>query len=79
MDPTGHCTNSGSDLLDPTIYMHFTIYLDRGAKSPPVQLGGKVHADCWIQKVTTRVGAVTCWIPSKLLDSTAYLLLRLTN
>ena len=20
----GHCTNSGSDLLDPTIYMHFT-------------------------------------------------------
>ena len=29
---------------------------------PPVQLGNKMHVDCWIQQVTTRVGAVTCWI-----------------
>ena len=21
-----------------------------------------MHVDCWIQQVTTRVGAVTCWI-----------------
>ena len=21
-----------------------------------------MHTDCWIQQVTTRVGAVTCWI-----------------
>ena len=26
------------------------------------QLGGNMHVDCWIQQVTTRVGAVTCWI-----------------
>ena len=62
MDPTGHCTNSGSNLLDPTAYKHFSIYLHRGAKPPPVQLGDKMHADCWIQQVTSRVGAVTCWI-----------------
>ena len=23
LDPTSHCTNYGSDLLDPTVYMHF--------------------------------------------------------
>ena len=33
-----------------------------GGRSPPVQLGGKMHVECWIQQVTTRVGAVTCWI-----------------
>ena len=27
-----------------------------------MQVDGKMHVDCWIQQVTTRVGAVTCWI-----------------
>ena len=36
-----------------------------------------MHTDCWIQQVTTRIGAVTCWInslchPSKLLDLAVY-------
>ena len=25
-----------------------------------------MHVDCWIQQVTTRVGAVTCWIQQSL-------------
>ena len=29
---------------------------------PPVQVEGKMHVGCWIQQVTTRVGAVTCWM-----------------
>ena len=29
---------------------------------PPVQVEGKMHVHWWIQQVTTRVGAVTCWI-----------------
>ena len=28
-----------------------------------MQVDGKMHIGCWIQQVTTRVGAVTCWIP----------------
>ena len=36
--------------------------MHRGGESPPVQLGGKMHVDCWIQQIATRVGAVTCWI-----------------
>ena len=62
LDPTRHCTNSGSDLLDPTAYVDFTLHLYRGAKPPPVRLECKMHVGCWIQQVTTRVGAVTCWI-----------------
>ena len=27
-----------------------------------MQVDGKMHVDCWIQQVTTRVGGVTCWI-----------------
>ena len=64
--PTSHFTNYfsyGSDLLDSAVYMHFTLYLYRGgAKPPPVQLECKMHVHWWIQQVTTRVGAVTCWI-----------------
>ena len=33
-----------------------------GGLRPPVQVDGKMHVDCWIQQVTTRVGAVTCLI-----------------
>ena len=29
--------------------------------SPPVQVEGKMHTDCWIQQVNARVGVVTCW------------------
>ena len=25
LNPTSHCTNYGSDLLDPTVCMHFTV------------------------------------------------------
>ena len=31
-------------------------------RSPPVQLECKMDAHWWIQQVTTRVAAVTCWI-----------------
>ena len=34
----------------------------QGGEAPPVRLECKMHTDCWIQQVTTRVGAVTCWI-----------------
>ena len=34
LDPTGHCTNSGSDLLDPTVYLHFISWLDGGGLAP---------------------------------------------
>ena len=36
--------------------------LVRWGEAPPVWLECKMHTDCWIQQVTTRVGAVTCWI-----------------
>ena len=55
MDPTSHCTNSGSALLDPTTYMHFTVVLywvGRG-EAIPLQLKFKMHVGCWIQQVTT--------------------------
>ena len=43
--------------------MHpFYIIVGQGGLRPPVQVEGKMHTDCWIQQVTTRVGAVTCWI-----------------
>ena len=43
--------------------MHpFYILVGQGGLRPPVQVDGKMHAGCWIQQVTTRVGAVTCWI-----------------
>ena len=40
---------------------HFTFKSDRVGFTP-VQAEGKMHVGCWIQQVTTRVGAVTCWI-----------------
>ena len=36
--------------------------MGQGGLRPPVQVDGKMHVDCWIQQVTTRVGGVTCWI-----------------
>ena len=36
--------------------------LDKGGVRPPVQVEGKMDAHWWIQQVTTRVSAVTCWI-----------------
>ena len=60
MDPTSHRTNSGSDLLDLPVCIHFTLYLYRGGFA--VRLECKMDAHWWIQQVTTRVGAVTCWI-----------------
>ena len=35
LDSASHCTNSGSDLLDSAVCMHFTIYFCWGAKPPP--------------------------------------------
>ena len=32
--PTTQCTNSGNELLDPTVSVHFILYLHRGAKPP---------------------------------------------
>ena len=34
LDSASHCTNSGSDLLDSAVRMHFTIYFYWGAKPP---------------------------------------------
>ena len=34
----------------------------RRGEARPVQLECKTHEVCWIRQVTTRVGAVTCWI-----------------
>ena len=34
LDPTSHCTNSGSDLLESTVCVHFALHLYRGAKPP---------------------------------------------
>ena len=34
----------------------------QGGEAFPVRLELKMHTDRWIQQVTTRVGAVTCWI-----------------
>ena len=43
--------------------MHpFYILVGHGGLRTPVQVEGKMHTECWIQQVTTRVGAVTCWI-----------------
>ena len=43
--------------------MHaFYSLVGQGGLRPPGQVDGKMHVDCWIQQVTTRVGAVTCWI-----------------
>ena len=36
-----HWTNSGSVLLDPTAYMHFTIYLYLGSKTSLSNLNAK--------------------------------------
>ena len=37
-------------------------FLYTTGEAPPVRLERKMHTDGWIQQVTTRVGAVTCWI-----------------
>ena len=36
--------------------------LVQGGEAPPVELECKMHTDCWIQQVTTKICAVTCWI-----------------
>ena len=62
MDPTGHCTNS----VVTCWIQHSTCILPPswtgGGLRPTVQVDDKMHVECWIQQVTTRVGAVTCWI-----------------
>ena len=40
----------------------FYVLVGQGGLRPPLQIDGKMHVGCWIQQVTTRVGAVTCWI-----------------
>ena len=63
LNPTTHDTNYGHEFLDPTVCMHFAIYLHRGAKPPPPgQLDCKMHAHCWIQQVMTIVSVASCWI-----------------
>ena len=43
--------------------MHpFYILVGQGGEAPPVQVDCEMHVHWWIQQVTTRVGAVTCWI-----------------
>ena len=38
------------------------LHSSRTGEAPPVQVQVNMHVGCWIQQVTSRVGAVTCWI-----------------
>ena len=49
LDPTSHCTNSGSDLLDPATYMHLLSSSTRGG-ARPLQQECQMHVGCWSQQ-----------------------------